>query len=587
MSEPGPPTWQQRIGGRWAISLQAYVVGVSLNTVILTLTGGQIGATAVRPEDIPAWFGIGMLASAAAGLWALLADGSFMRDRRVVPVAPWMSIGFHLGVGIIFGFVVVLVGDALVQPSAQPQAERIAVIALIGLWWGLTAALVLEARERFTQERLRLIDDAVQLELASMSEAETATRLRRSIEHDVGEAVGDVRTDVGRLLDDLSTPTSSLLPIEEWWKISASLRDTAEATVRPLSHRLWEATDEHYPRPALGRVLSRLLMYQAFAPWPTIIILAIGYLPAGSYRLGLLGGAVSAAGMALLIGGVLATANIVMACSRAAHAAIFIAAFATAQVAALGYLAALDARAGVSFAVTPEVVGGLIAVANSVLIPAALASLADERGELLARFRADTDRARVQKIASARQIALVTRAAARELHGTVQTRLISCAVAIEQASRSGDIVQFRRALETSIAILDAPLPDRSPDMSASVGYEIARMCAPWEGLCAFDVTLDELAETIRGPVAIAAGRVVEEAVANACRHGLATHIAITAAVVDGPSLRITVTDNGAGPTNGTPGLGTAMLVGLSGGSVRLTSAPDGGALLDVTLPIDA
>jgi signal transduction histidine kinase len=30
-----------------------------------------------------------------------------------------------------------------------------------------------------------------------------------------------------------------------------------------------------------------------------------------------------------------------------------------------------------------------------------------------------------------------------------------------------------------------------------------------------------------------------------------------------------------------------MLVGLSGGSVRLTSAPDGGALLDVTLPIDA
>ena len=583
------PRWQERIGGRWAISWQSYVVGVTLNTAILALTGGQIGASEVAPADIPAWIGIGLLSSAAVGIWALIADGSFMRDRRRMPVPAWMAIGFHLVVGLIFGAIVVLVGDALIEPSPQPQAERIVVIALIGLWWGLTAALVLEARERFAREREGLIDEAVQLELASIDEAETASRLRSAIERDVGDAFDGVRSDVGKVLAELETPASALLPLEEWWRISASLRDTAEATVRPLSHRLWEATEARYPRPRLGRVLTRLVLYQSFAPFPTMTILAIGYLPAGSFRFGLGWGIVATLVMAGLAGGLLAAANAVMARALRAHAAIFLGTFLLTQVYAVAYLAALDAIAGVPFIWSAEVLGGLIAVGNSVLLPAAVASLNGTREELLERFRADTDSARVRQLASARQLASVTRAAARELHGTVQTRLISCAVAIEQASRSGDVAQFRRALETSIAILDAPFPGGTADLSATVPQEIARMCAPWEGLCAFAVAVDERAAGIRGPMAMAAGRVVEEAVANACRHGLATDIRIGASVTldDGRSLlRVVVDDDGSGPAGGGPGLGTAMLAGISGGRVRLEPGATSGARLTVDLPLD-
>lgn len=584
---PAAPSWQERIGGRWAISWQAYAAGAILNTLILGLTGGQIGASSVHPRDVPAWLGIGVLASLAVGVWALIADVSFMRTRRVAPVPVWMSVGFHLGVGLLYGSIVVLVGDAVIAPSPEPQVERILVIGLIGLWWGLTAALVLEARDRFNRDRSTLIDQAVQIELAAIDEREATARLRQAIEQDVSGALDGVREDVDRALHALERPSTPLLPIEEWWGISASLRETADSAVRPLSHRLWEATDARYAAPGLGRVLTRLFLYQSFAPLPTMTILAIGYLPAASYRLGIVVALAATLVMAAGAGLILMGANALMRSWRRAHVVVFVGTLLVTQAYALGYLMLLDRLAGASVVVTTEAVGGALAVGISVVLPAAAASLNGSRAELLERFRGDTDRARIEQIANAQQLASVARAAARQLHGTVQTRLISCSVAIEQASRSGDIGQFRRALEASLAILDAPFPDPTADTSPTVGQEILRVCAPWEGLCVFDVSTDETAAALQGPVALAAGRVVEEAVANACRHGEALQVLIDARVTDGPVLRLVVDDDGHGPTGGTPGLGTAMMAAISGGRVRLEGAPVGGARLTVELPLDA
>ena len=315
-------------------------------------------------------------------------------------------------------------------------------------------------------------------------------------------------------------------------------------------------------------------------------ILAIGYLPAGTYRFGLLGGLFATLIMTLGAGAVLAAGNTVMKHLPRAHGAIFIGTFVAAEAYAVGYLAVLANVAGVPFTWDAEVAGGAIAVANSVLLPAAYASLNGVRDDVLDRFRLDTDHARVRQLANARQLAQVTREAARELHGTVQTRLISCAVAIEQASRSGDIEQFRHALETSIAILDSPFPNPDEDRSATVIEEVERTCSPWDGLCEFEIEVDPTARSMRGPVAMAAGRIVEEAVGNACRHGLADSIAVRVRLIEGPALTFEIDDNGSGPGGGSPGLGTAMLAGISRGKMKLAARPEGGSRLTVVLPVD-
>ena len=290
--------------------------------------------------------------------------------------------------------------------------------------------------------------------------------------------------------------------------------------------------------------------------------------------------------MALGAGLILFLANRLMRMAPRAHASLFIGAFALVELYAIGYLALLANLRGYAFEWNAEVIGGAIAVGNSTLLPAAYASLNSVRDEVLNEFRIDTNRAQVLQMANAIQIARITREAARELHGTVQTRLISCAVAIEQASRSGDIEQFSRALNASIAILDAPLPDPETDTSHTLAEEIDNSYAPWRGLCQVSAHIDPEVADLRGPVAMAAGRIVEEAVGNACRHGLAESVSITVQSVDGPALRFDIDDNGTGPMNGAPGLGTAMLAGISRGQVSLLARPGGGARLTVMLPLD-
>lgn len=581
------PPWQQRIGGRWAISLPAYLVGAGLNIMILALTGGQIGAEELRIVDAPKWMLLGLVAALIVGAYALAADASIFKNRRVRPVRAWIVIAFHLGVGIIFGIVVVLGGDYFIEASEQNPYVRIGVIGLIGLWWGLTAALVLEARDRFNQEREELLEKAVSLELASISEAETAMKLRSAIAQEVGPVIEGTREQVDEVLAGFSTQTQTLLPIEEWWKISQSLRETADSTIRPLSHQLWAATSEQYPRPRLGRVLSRLVLYQEYAVLPTLAILAIGYLPAGIFDLGPAVGVLATVLMACGAGLLIVVANALMRRLPRAHALLFITTFIVVELYAIAYMMLLARAQGSPFSWNAEIVGGAIAVANSTLLPAAYASLNGAREDVLGRFRLDTDEAQVQQMANAIQLARVTREAARELHGSVQTRLISCAVAIEQASRSGDIDQFRRALSTSIAILDAPLPNVEEDLSRTVAEEIDRSCSPWIGLCSVTVTIDDHVAYTRGPVAIAAGRIVEEAVGNACRHGLADEVSVSVYPVAGPAIRFDVDDNGSGPTNGAPGLGTAMLAGISRGRVSLLTRAEGGARLTVELPLDS
>ena len=587
MTERWPvPTWQERIGGRWAISIQSYFIGAVLNITILAFTGGQIGADAVQTKDIWAWACLGLVAALIVGIYALIANASVFKHRRDRAVPPALSIIFHIGVGLIFGCIIVFGGDRMIEPSAQSAAVRIFVITLIGLWWGLTTALVFEARDRFNRERESLIDRVVELELATISETETAKRLRYIIKHEAGPALDDMRGKVDQVLASFATQTHSLLPVEDWWSISQSLRSTADATIRPLSHQLWEATVRQYPSPKLGRVFSRLMLYQQYALLPTMTILAIGYLPAGIYRFGVAAGILETLVMTAGAVGILAGGNALMRWIPRAHGALFLGTFAVAEAYTVGYLAVLAAAAGSPFAWDAEVAGGVIAVANSVLLPAAYASLNGVREDLLIKFHLDTDHARVHQLASARQLARVTRQAARELHGTIQTRLIACAVAIEQATRSGSIDHFRQALEASIAIIDSPLPEFAQNRFATVHEEIERMCAPWEGLCDIHLDLDAEAGVLGGPVAMAAGRIVEEAVANACRHGLAEEVKIRVHLTNEPSLVFEIDDDGAGPQGGVPGLGTAMLTGMSRGQIALANRAQGGSRLTVVLPID-
>ena len=183
------------------------------------------------------------------------------------------------------------------------------------------------------------------------------------------------------------------------------------------------------------------------------------------------------------------------------------------------------------------------------------------RDDVARTFQAGIDRELIESIAASRQVAQLARESARILHGTVQTRLIACAVAIERASETRDVEAFQAALREAHDVLTEPARHEALD-EAMLGDEVQRKVSLWSGLCAIDVDIAPGLGHIGGRMARDVGRVVEEGLSNAIRHGAATaiHVRITGTAAE---VLVEIDDNGVGPQRGQRGLGSSLLDSVS------------------------
>ena len=203
-----------------------------------------------------------------------------------------------------------------------------------------------------------------------------------------------------------------------------------------------------------------------------------------------------------------------------------------------------------------------------------------KRDDVARTFQSDIDRELIESMAASRQVAQLARESARILHGTVQTRLIACAVAIERASETRDADAFHEALREAQAVLAQPAINTTPD-SSSLIEEVQRKVQLWSGLCDITVDVDAMLAEIQGRFARDVGRVVEEGLSNAIRHGNATSIQVRVSRSNS-SVNVEVDDNGIGPRRGLPGLGSSLLDSVSP-DWHLSELPVG-ARLSVELP---
>ncbi len=182
----------------------------------------------------------------------------------------------------------------------------------------------------------------------------------------------------------------------------------------------------------------------------------------------------------------------------------------------------------------------------------------------------------MQALALSQRLASVARETSQMLHGSVQTRLISCAMVIERASGTGDTDSLNAALNEAIAILEQPRNE--PPTARSLNDEVVRKVDLWEGLCEVHILIDPGATSIDSESCVAIGRIVEEGLSNAIRHGKATSLAIEIERIDSLTVRVRVIDNGRGPQGGSLGIGSAYLGQTSGNRWSLTPTETGSVL---------
>lgn len=572
----------QRITGRWAISWQVIVFANLITYPQMVLTGGTLGSRQMPAEDIPVAavvMGVAVLANAAYGTLAMV---TVFRHRAVKPVPLWLYVGFYLSAGIIPVLGMEYLDSVLGKQTALPVGLRLFFACLTTLWLGVIFSLLLEGRDRFRRERAALLDEAIALRRTALEESESTLELRRSVAMLVDERLSDARDRLDEVLVRASTMSGATGTRDDLVPVVAALESTAAESVRPLSHQMWEQAEAEFTRPRASRVFAQMWRDPRFMPGNTALITAVG-LPGVSVRGFGAWAPLAITIITVVVWIVLLLANRALASVRSV--AVKRVVYGATVLAVLSLLIAYSIVPG--DVTTPGSDAGSIIIAfiAGVLLVSYVQALGDVRRLALASIRAEVSDQQLEAEARREALVAITREVARELHGSVQTRLVACAAAIEQAQRSGDTDMVLRALDESARVM---VQLRAPEASTEalpLGVRIDHLVAQWSAVCPVEWDLDPSLEGRADLGAVA--EIVEEGLANAYRHGepdLVT-VSITA---EGDDILVEVRDDGRGPVGGgpessgdgafrtlhTPGLGLRLIDAHTGGRCTLERAGD-------------
>lgn len=159
------------------------------------------------------------------------------------------------------------------------------------------------------------------------------------------------------------------------------------------------------------------------------------------------------------------------------------------------------------------------------------------------------------------------------LHSTVQARWTAAAHRLEEAAESGDLDAARRALVSARALLNHEGP---PERETK---DLAGLALAWEGIASVHLEVDPLLpEHVHGVI----GRIVDEAISNAVRHGRARNIKVKITMTD-RAADVVVHDDGTGvAATDRRGLGSDWLDTVSEWTLTRT---DSGAQLTASVAV--
>ena len=525
--------------GAWAIILVALLLVdfsvVSLNTFLTWLPASALSAA------------VGAL---------IIAIGAHVLTRLSVSMTLGRAIPASLVIGLVVGISQVFFGALLAEAVPWEPTLIIASATLTIGVIGTGTILFWQTLNDQLQQRQHLLSESLTVSETREDVAQIAAEMRDVLSHDIDAALSPARASIEeRLRDQSQLPDSA-----DWSATAEQLRAAARETVGPLSRRLWSPALPGHHRITLWSIIRNVVTQQPFQPLVMALIVLVTFLAAQISTLGWAIGLITTVMGMAVVWTVLTLANVAMRRWPNHHAAIYIVAIVGVQgthgIAYYSRSQIGDSPYSIAELISASIVGIIVIFTTS-----AFGSVRSYRAAVARTMAVETDREFMASITASRVVAQLARESARILHGTVQTRLIACAVAIERAADTRDIEAFQSALSEARDALAAPRLGTEVD-ATTLAEEVERKVRLWSGLCEISVTIDPPLESVDDRLARDVGRVVEEGLSNAIRHGGAD--AIEVRITDGNGgIDVEILDNGCGPTSGDPGLGASLLDSIS------------------------
>lgn len=525
-------------GGRWAISWIAYAANAPVTLLVI---GSNAGMSGIR-APLSSWFLASVLGYIAFGFVFFAAHLTWFRHRVTNP-QPLRNVVLLGGIaGGVRGATVGLLASLWGLTSTEPWLliERIAIGVALGAVLVPLVAFMLGSITAYRTQRAALLDASRRLRALAMQEAGVSSELQAAL-------LSSVRDDIEEVV-----------------------RSRDPAVARQVSHRLWNETSQESPEPHMhwSAVLRASVKHNPFATLPVAGIWALSAVGTLTVSIGLPRALAQITYSVILITVAFALGQrLVVRWPR--HSITVFVGILVLLIIVTGPVASqvFDPR--------PWPAGLALVVANTIWLPLLAIGIGFVSASLRASEHVLDD---LVALVSEDQLAAIVaqdeherlrRELASQLHGSVQSRLLAASAAPLDAETLSVWVD---------GLVAAPWSLRT---SQSLDERLATILGQWSAL--MNITMEPwMLSTDHNDDAIV--RLIEEAVANAFRHGRATHVRI-AVLEESDNILVTVRDDGVGvEADVTPGIGSAVFTTVAPGAWELLTE-DAGTILTARLPL--
>lgn len=503
------------------------------------------------------WSLANILSMTLCWLVIVLADWLVLRNRTESWIVPILI--FSSGVGALKGASTTLFGAWLgVESDIESLIwGRIAQTAVLGLVTIPALAVLASTRLRFQAERDALVAEKVRASAADLASDPKRIQDYRNLAFEISQ----VRS---RLLSDEGATVSKLV------------RDIVQNALRPLTHRLWHLENDRQTNFTL-RDLSRVaIVGHPFVASPVALILFIGtlgpYVNAAGFGEGLARAALTAAFIMVFyrLFGLVKINSLFVAWSYyfLVHGAL-----AASIVVASKFLFG-DLR---GFTAASAFLLLFVWILQTGYMTSFVAGTLATRNQLQEQLRQLSKELGIEQEVLKVSAQLVQRDHANFLHSDLQNKLLSIALRIETGGESAQLAD-RELRDIELLLHSGNFVTLNSQVS--LADELEAIAERWRGFLVLDVAC-KLAEAGPTETRIIC-QILNEALSNAVRHGLATRVEVSIATV-GSRTQIEICDDGIGPREGRAGLGSKFFSSVAAEGWSLEALSRGGSKLTVAI----
>jgi two-component sensor histidine kinase len=502
-------------------------------------------------------------------VWVLLFAKTLFRDRDAKPIPFFFVLTFSASLGALKGIVTgFMIWVFQIEPDlGLAISSRVWQTAILGIWLVPALALVAHQLEKLQIQRGVLI-------------AERVNFLVQGSEQNGSSNSKDVLSGFTELAKaKLSQSTDLMVGADQNKRFAQAIRNLVNEELRPLSHRIWLQENKRYSNFSLGDISRRAIFdFPSTSLLVALVYMFTAFPTVARYTSWdqALGRVVVAA---VLIFAVLKLSSLWKP-RRYWHATIWFIAVTLIATMLAFYSGEFVFGFVDGFRLIESLIATWLWVVQLTFLGSFLLDVQRNRKSLESELSVVYGLASIDKDARFSQARIQNRDLANFLHGQVQNKLLGIALNLEKAKPTQ--AELEQALKSVSEVFEGIDSELDLSNSGNLAEGVCKLKLQWQGFVEIESLVDPSADDLSVRDRVFILQVIEEAIANSVRHGLSKNINVALAINAGRPT-VEVSDDGIGPRDGRPGLGSNFFDSVSKGNWSLESLPAGGSKLTVTL----